>query len=101
MLPTVLFVRASFANSISVQYILLVPTGKKTDCEKDLPVKRHRGEPGAGTHTGLIGKKTPGGAGTHTEQKRDKWDKRAHGSHRRTSQPSKPMSKPNDTKDSL
>ena len=49
-----------------------VPTGKKTP-GYPVPVKRHRGEPGhtRDTRDTLPGKKTPGGAGTHTGHTRD------------------------------
>ena len=63
-------------------------TGKLSGLEAWNP-KRRAQQPLQGT-----GKKSPGGAGTHTEHTRDTRDTRAHGSHRRTSQPSKP----NDTR---
>ena len=40
-------------------------------------------------HPHFPGKKTPGGAGTHRDTHRTRRRTRAHGSHRRTSQPSK------------
>jgi hypothetical protein len=73
--------------------------GKKTPGgSRDTHGTHHDGKKtpgGAGTHTGHIyGKKTPGEPG-HTRDTRDtRAHARAHGSHRRISQPSKPNDTP-------